>query len=153
MRETSFVMIKPDGVQRGLVGEVIRRLEAKGLRLVALKMLRISREMAETHYREHQGKPFYEGLMDFITSGPVVAMAWRGPKAVSVIRKVMGPTDPAEAPPGTIRGDYGLDVGQNIVHGSDSPESAQRELDLFFSTEELVDYTRSLEPWVAEDFK
>ncbi len=130
--EQTFIMVKPDGVARGLVGEVIGRFEAKGLTLDKMRLLTIDREMAGVHYGEHVGKPFYEGLVSFITSGPVVAMQWSGPDAVTVGRTLMGPTNPVEAPPGTIRGDFGLEIGENIVHGSDSPASANRELGIFF---------------------
>jgi len=125
-------MIKPDGVSRGLVGEVIGRLERKGLRLEKMRMLTIDEELAARHYAEHTEKPFFRDLIDFITGGPVVAMEWSGKNAVSVARAIMGVTDPAEASPGTIRGDYGLEITFNIVHGSDSPESAERELGIFF---------------------
>lgn len=131
--EHTFVMVKPDGVQRGLVGEVVSRFERKGLRLERMRMLTIDREMASRHYAEHVDKPFYADLADFITSGPVVAMQWSGESAISVARTLMGPTDPVAAAPGTIRGDLGLVITNNIVHGSDSPESAARELSLFFS--------------------
>jgi nucleoside-diphosphate kinase len=132
-REHTFVMVKPDGVRRGLVGEVISRLERKGLELVNLRLLVIDEEIAGRHYAEHAAKPFFGELVAFITSGPVVAMEWSGPSAVSVARTLMGPTNPVEAPPGTIRGDFGLVITENIVHGSDSPESAERELGIFFS--------------------
>ncbi len=131
-REHTFIMVKPDGVRRALVGEVISRMERKGLRLEKLRMLTIDDELAARHYAEHVDKPFYPDLLEFITSGPVVAMEWSGEGAVAVCRTVMGPTNPAEAPPGTIRGDFGLEITENIVHGSDSSESAQRELDIFF---------------------
>jgi nucleoside-diphosphate kinase len=131
-REHTFVMVKPDGVRRGLVGEVISRLERKGLELVNLRLLVIDEEMAGRHYAEHAAKPFFGELVAFITSGPVVAMEWSGPSAVSVARTLMGPTNPVEATPGTIRGDFGLVITENIVHGSDSPESAERELGIFF---------------------
>lgn len=130
--ESTYVMIKPDGVSRGLVGEVIGRLERKGLRLEKMRMLTIDEELAARHYAEHTEKPFFRDLIDFITGGPVVAMEWSGKNAVSVARAIMGVTDPAEASPGTIRGDYGLEITFNIVHGSDSPESAERELGIFF---------------------
>lgn len=126
------MMIKPDGVARGLIGEVIGRLERKGLRLERMRMLTITGELARRHYEEHVDKPFFPELLEFITSGPVVAMEWSGPGAVAAARAVMGATDPAKAPLGTIRGDFGLAVTQNIVHGSDGPESARRELELFF---------------------
>jgi len=130
--QSTFVMIKPDGVRRGLVGEVISRLERKGLTLVRMRMLTIPDEMARQHYAEHTKKPFFDELVSFITSGPVVAMDWSGPSAISVARSVMGTTNPLEASPGTIRGDFGTVITENIVHGSDSTESASRELALFF---------------------
>lgn len=128
----TFVMVKPDGVRKGLIGEVISRFEAKGLTLEQMRMLTIAEEMANEHYGEHVGKPFFPSLVEFITSGPVVAMEWSGEEAVSVCRTIMGVTNPVEAAPGTIRGDYALEIGENIVHGSDSPESAARELGIFF---------------------
>lgn len=130
--ENTYVMVKPDGVARGLVGEVVGRLERKGLKLVNMRMLTISEEMAGRHYAEHTEKPFFGELVSFITSGPVVAMEWSGESAVSVSRTLMGVTNPVEAAPGTIRGDFGLVITENIVHGSDSVESAQRELGIFF---------------------
>ncbi len=130
--EHTFVMVKPDGVARGLVGEVISRLERKGLTMEQMRMLTIPEEMAGRHYAEHVGKPFYAGLVEFITSGPVVAMEWSGHDAVAVCRTLMGVTNPVEAAPGTIRGDFALEIGENIVHGSDSPASALRELAIFF---------------------
>ncbi len=132
MQEHTFVMIKPDGVARGLIGEVIGRFERKGLRLERMRMLTISEELARRHYGEHLEKPFFPELLEFITSGPVVAMEWSGPEAIAAARALMGATDPQKADLGTIRGDLGLAVTQNIVHGSDSPVSAQRELELFF---------------------
>jgi nucleoside-diphosphate kinase len=131
--ERTFIMVKPDGVERGLIGEVISRFERKGLALERMRMLTIDRELATRHYGEHEGKPFFGELIDFITSGPVVAMQWAGESAISVARTVMGATDPRQAGPGTIRGDFGLAVTRNLVHGSDGPESAARELALFFS--------------------
>lgn len=130
--EQTFIMVKPDGVARGLVGEVISRFERKGLVLEKMRMLTIDEDLASRHYGEHVGKPFYDSLVTFITSGPVVAMQWAGPDAVAVGRTLMGPTNPIDAPPGTVRGDFGLEIGENIVHGSDSPASAERELGLFF---------------------
>ena len=130
--ESTFVMIKPDGVARGVIGDVISRLERKGLVLEKMRMLTIDDELAGRHYAEHTEKPFFGELVAFITSGPVVAMQWTGESAVSVARTLMGPTNPAEAPPGTIRGDYGLIITENAVHGSDSPTSAERELGIFF---------------------
>ncbi|MBI3962739.1 MAG: nucleoside-diphosphate kinase [Deinococcus sp.] len=134
----TFVMVKPDGVRRSLVGEVISRLERKGLRIVGLKQLVISPELAERHYGEHKGKPFYSGLVKFITSGPVVAMVLEGPDAINQVRTLMGATDPAKAPPGSMRGDLATAIEENIVHGSDSEASAQREIGLFFRPEELL---------------
>ena len=131
--EDTFVMVKPDGVKRGLVGEVIARMERKGLKLEHIRQLVISEDTAGRHYAEHTDKPFFGELVEFITGGPVVATWWSGESAVSVARTLMGPTNPAEAPPGTIRGDFGLIITENIVHGSDSPASAERELDIFFS--------------------
>jgi len=148
--ERTFVMVKPDGVQRGLIGEVISRLERKGLKIVGMKMLWISRELGEMHYAEHREKPFFESLLAYITSGPVVAMVVEGKNAISVVRALVGKTNPADAEPGTIRGDYGMDVGRNIVHASDSPESARREVELFFSKEEIIDYRKADEDWVYE---
>ncbi|RLI88116.1 MAG: nucleoside-diphosphate kinase [Archaeoglobales archaeon] len=148
--ERTFVMVKPDGVQRGLVGEVIRRLERKGLKIVGLKMIWIQEELAMEHYSEHVEKPFFRSLVDYITSGPVVAMVVEGKDAVKVVRNIVGATNPAEALPGTIRGDFGLDIGRNVVHASDSLKSAEREISLFFDAEELLDYTRANEEWIYE---
>jgi nucleoside-diphosphate kinase len=131
--ETTLLVVKPDGVRRGLVGGVLRRAEAEGLRIADLRMMTIDRALAEEHYGEHREKPFFPDLVEFITSGPVVVVRLEGENAVDVWRALMGPTDPASAPPGTIRGDFGLEITENIVHGSDSPESAERELKLFFS--------------------
>lgn len=136
--ERTFVMIKPDAVQRGLVGEIIRRFEAKGLRIVALKMVRLSREAAEKHYEVHRGKHFFESLVEFVCSGPVVAMVLEGREAVRVVRQLVGPTDPAAALPGTIRGDFGIELTRNLVHAADSPEAAERECALFFPAENGV---------------
>lgn len=147
--QTTFIMIKPDGVQRGLVGEIINRFEQKGLRLVGLKQLIPSQELAASHYAVHSERPFYQGLIKFITSGPVVAMAWRGVEAISVARNLIGPTNGREASPGTIRGDYAMDIGHNIIHGSDAKETAEFELNLWFG-EELVEWERSAENWVYE---
>lgn len=141
-------MVKPDGVQRGLVGEVIDRLAKKGIQLVALKMMQVSPELAEHHYGEHQGKPFYDSLIAFITSGPVVAMVWEGDDVVAITRRLIGDTDPREALPGTIRGDLALFTGNNLVHGSDSPESAGREIALFFDENEICCYRLVLDDWV-----
>jgi nucleoside-diphosphate kinase len=148
--ERTLVLVKPDGVQRALIGEVIARFERRGLRLVGMKMLRMSRELAGQHYAEHKGKPFYDSLIDYITSGPVVAMVWEGTEAIKAARETMGKTRPYEAAPGTIRGDLALETGRNIVHGSDGAESAAREIGLFFKTAELVDWARSADAWIFE---
>ena len=148
--ERTFVMVKPDGVQRGLVGEIIARLERKGLKLVALKMVRVSEELARRHYAAHEGKPFFPGLIRFITSAPVVAMVWEGREAVAVVRNLLGPTDGAKAAPGTIRGDLANDIGFNLVHGSDSPESARQEIALWFRQDELLDWENHREAWLYD---
>jgi len=153
MSERTFVMAKPDAVQRGLIGELVSRLEERGLKLVAGKFMRIDKELAHEHYGEHEGKPFFEGLVEFITSGPVFAMVWEGADATRQVRRMMGATDPTEAAPGTIRGDLGLDLGHNVIHGSDheDPGANEREIDLFFDEEELVDWERTTDAWVYED--
>jgi nucleoside-diphosphate kinase len=143
-------MVKPDGVQRRLIGKIIQRIEEKGLKIVALKMIRIQRELAERHYAEHREKPFFEGLIDYITSGPVVVMVVEGKNSILVVRQMVGKTNPVEAGSGTIRGDFGLDIGRNIVHASDSLDSAIREIDLFFKQEEILDYSLVDEIWVYE---
>lgn len=148
--ERTFAMVKPDGVQRGLAGGILARFEHRGLKLVGLKLMLIPREMAEDHYGEHRGKPFFGSLVDFITSGPVVAMVLEGKEAVTTVRGMMGATDPLKADPGTIRGSLGLDVGRNVVHGSDSLTSAEREIGLFFRPEELIGYSRSIDAWLYE---
>ena len=147
--ERTLIIVKPEGVQRGLIGEVLARFERKGLKVVGLKLIQIPREMAEKHYAEHVGKPFYEGLVSHITSSPVVVGVLEGPEAVSVARTMMGVTNPRVAAPGTIRGDYGLDIGFNIIHGSDGQEAAQREIGIFFAPAELVSYDRAGDRWVA----
>lgn len=149
--ERTLIIVKPDGVQRSLVGEILRRFETRGLKFAGLKLMRISRELAERHYAEHQGKPFYEGLVSYITSGPVVVGALEGPNAIAVTRAMMGVTNPANAASGTIRGDYALTVSYNIIHGSDGPESAQREVGLFFNQDELFEYERTSDRWVSGD--
>ena len=136
--ERTFVMVKPDGVQRRLVGEIIRRFENRGLRLVGMKLLQPSRELAEKHYAVHLGKSFYEDLVNFVTSGPVVAMAWEGDNVISLVRKMMGALKPEEASSGTIRGDYTADIQKNLIHGSDGPDTAKYEIDLWFSKSELL---------------
>ena len=148
--ERTFVMVKPAGVHRGFIGEIISRLERKGLKIVGMKMTKISTELAKEHYAEHKEKPFFNNLVDFITSGPVVAMVVEGKNAIKVVRNLVGATNPAEAAPGTIRGDFGLDVGRNIVHASDSPSSAEREISLFFKPEEIVEYEKVDEKWIYE---
>jgi nucleoside-diphosphate kinase len=148
--ERTFLAVKPDGVQRGLVAEIIGRFERKGFKLVGLKLMQVTREMAETHYGEHKGKPFFDGLVGFITNGPIVAMAWEGPNVIATARKMMGATNPANAEPGTIRGDYSVDIGRNVIHGSDGPESAARELGIFFKADELVSWERAGEAWIRE---
>jgi len=149
--ERTFVMVKPDGVQRGLIGEIVSRFEDRGLKLVAGKFMRIDDDLAREHYAEHVDEPFFEGLKDFITAGPVFAMVWEGGDAVAQVRRMMGETDPAESDPGTIRGDFGLELGRNVVHGSDTePGSAEREIGLFFDDEELLEYERIDETWLSE---
>lgn len=146
--ERTLVLVKPDGVQRGLIGEVISRLERRGLKLVAARFLQVSPELAETHYGIHKGKPFYEGLIRYITSSPVMAMVWEGPNAIAAVRQTMGATRPWEAAPGTIRADFGLEVDRNITHASDSPENGEAEAALWFTPEELVSWPRSNDPWI-----
>jgi nucleoside-diphosphate kinase len=146
--EKSFLMVKPDGVQRGLIGEIVRRFEWKGFQLVAAKLLFVTKEQAEYHYAEHKEKPFYGELVDFITSGPVFAMVWQGDEVVALSRAMMGKTKAADAVPGTIRGDYSVHTGMNLIHGSDSPESAEREIRNFFRPEELISYEKALSPWI-----
>ncbi|MBX8637598.1 MAG: nucleoside-diphosphate kinase [Thermoplasmata archaeon] len=148
--EKTFVMVKPDGVQRALIGEIVSRLERKGLRVVALKIYRIPRDIAERFYAEHKGKQFYEGLINYITSGPAVCMVWEGHEAVPVVRAMMGKTNPAEAQAGTIRGDFALHPGRNVIHGSDSQASAKREINLLFNDYELIDYRRIDAEWLIE---
>ncbi|WKB37129.1 nucleoside-diphosphate kinase [Terrilactibacillus sp. S3-3] len=146
--EKTFLMVKPDGVARQLVGEIVQRFEKKGFKLVAAKLMVISDELAERHYGEHKGKPFFGELVQFITSGPVFAMVWEGDDVIRQARKMMGATNPGESDLGTIRGDFGIHVSHNIIHGSDSPESAEREIGLFFDKSELIDYSREIDKWV-----
>ncbi len=148
--ERTLVLIKPDGVQRGLIGEVIARLERRGLRLVAAKFMQVSTELAETHYAIHKGKPFYEGLISYITSAPVMAMAWEGPNAIAAVRQTMGATRPTEAAPGSVRHDFALEVGRNLTHASDTVENGEQEVELWFKNEELVDWKREVDRWVFE---
>ena len=146
--ERTLVLVKPDGVQRHLVGEVITRFERRGLHLVGLKLLRMDRDLAERHYAEHRGKPFFAGVIDFITSAPVVAMVWEGDDAVAQVRTMMGATNPSAAAPGSIRGDLAVSIGNNVVHGSDSPERAAEEVALFFESGELVEWSGVDALWV-----
>lgn len=148
--ERTLVIVKPDGVQRGLIGPIITRLEQRGLKIVGLKMMQITPELARKHYAIHEGKPFFDGLIRYITSSPVVVMVVEGKKAIEVVRATMGATNPAAAAPGTIRADYALEIGRNLVHGSDGPETAQTEIALFFKPEELLDYSRETDRWIFE---
>jgi nucleoside-diphosphate kinase len=148
--ERTLILVKPDAMQRALAGEIIARLERRGLRLAGLKLMQVTRELAERHYAEHQGKPFYEGLIEYITACPIVAAVFEGPNAVAAARQTMGATRPTEAAPGTIRADFGIEVGRNLVHGSDSPESAQREVHLFFPDGGLLELHRDVDRWLYE---
>ncbi|MEB3338377.1 MAG: nucleoside-diphosphate kinase [Leptolyngbyaceae bacterium] len=148
--ERTFLAVKPDGVQRKLVGEIIRRFEAKGFTLVGLKLMSVSRELAEQHYGVHRERPFFKGLVDFITSGPIVAMVWEGEGVVTASRSIIGATNPINANPGTIRGDYGASIGRNLIHGSDAIETAQTEIKLWFKDEELVSWQPNLISWIYE---
>ncbi len=148
--ERTLVLVKPDGVQRGLIGEVLSRLERRGLRLVAAKFMNVSKQLAETHYAIHKGKPFYDGLISYITSAPVMAMVWEGPNAVAAVRQTMGATRPTEAAPGTLRHDFALEVGRNLTHASDEPANAEKEVALWFKKEELVDWKREVDRWIFE---
>ncbi|MDX1681840.1 MAG: nucleoside-diphosphate kinase [Phycisphaeraceae bacterium] len=150
--ETTLIILKPDAVQRGLTGRIISRFEAKGLQIVGIKLMKISQELAATHYEQHQEKPFYDSLVAFMTSGPVVVLALRGIGAIEISRKMMGATFGSQADPGTIRGDFGLSNSFNLIHGSDSPEAAERELDLFFNEEDLLEYDRTINDWVYDTF-
>jgi nucleoside-diphosphate kinase len=148
--ERTFIMVKPDGVQRQLVGEIIGRFETKGFKLIGMKLMTVSKELAEKHYESLKDKPFFPGLVDFICSSPVVAMVWEGESVVSTSRQMIGATDPHAAVPGTIRGDFGVSVGRNIIHGSDAIETAQREIALWFKDEDLNEWQASLAPWLYE---
>lgn len=148
--ERTFIMIKPDGVQRGLVGDVVKRFETKGFTLVGMKFMAVSRELAEQHYDVHKERPFFQGLVDFITSSPVVAMVWSGEGVVASARKIIGATNPLTAEPGTLRGDFCIEVGRNLIHGSDAIETAQREIALWFSDAELVTWETHSKPWLCE---
>ncbi|WP_079932626.1 nucleoside-diphosphate kinase [Carboxydocella sp. ULO1] len=148
--ERTFVMIKPDGVQRNLVGEILARYEKKGYKLLAMKLMRVTEELAHQHYAEHVGKPFFPGLVEYITSGPVVALVLGGKGVVVGVRAMNGATNPANAAPGTIRGDYGIEVGRNVVHASDSVESAEREIAIYFKEEEILAYEKNVDAWLYE---
>ena len=148
--QQTFLAIKPDGVQKALIGKIISRLEEKGFKLVGLKLMKVTNELAEKHYGEHKDKPFFKGLVNFITSGPIVAMVWEGKNIISSLRKMMGKTNPLDAELGTIRGDFAIDIGRNVVHGSDSEESAKREISLFFKEQELVKWERDIQKWIYE---
>ncbi|OXM16642.1 nucleoside-diphosphate kinase [Paenibacillus herberti] len=146
--ERTLIMVKPDGVQRGLIGEIMTRFEKKGLQLVGAKFMLVSEELAETHYAEHKGKPFYEKLITFITGGPVFAMIWEADNVIALTRAMIGKTDAVEAAPGTIRSDYAVHTNLNLIHGSDSPDNAEREISLWFTPEEIVSYERTLARWI-----
>ena len=148
--ETTLLLVKPDGVQRGLVGEIFGRVERRGLRLTALKLMHVQRSLAEQHYAIHKGKPFYNGLIDYIVSAPVVAMAWRGNKAVEAVRQVLGATNPTQAAPGTVRADFAIDIGRNLTHGSDSAENGAAEVALWFTKSELQEWQPVNAAWVFE---
>jgi len=150
MAERTFVLLKPDAVQRGLIGEIVSRFERRGLKITAMKLVRVTRSLAETYYSEHKGKAFFEPLMSYVAAGPVVAMVLEGDGAVTAVRKMMGKTNSAEAEPGTIRGDLALTIGRNVIHGSDSVESAKREIPLFFKPDEIHAYARIDEAWLHE---
>ncbi len=149
--ERTFIAVKPDGVERGLVGQIIHRFEARGLKLVGLKILNVSGKQAEEHYGEHKGKPFFDGLVKHITSGPIVAMVWEGKNVVAISRSTIGATNPVDSTPGSIRGDLAMDIGRNIVHGSDSPTNAEREIKIYFSDADLLpSYQKAVDKWVCE---
>lgn len=148
--ERTLVLVKPDGVQRGLIGEVVSRLERRGLRLVAAKFIQVSDELAETHYAIHKGKPFYGGLIQYITSAPAMAMVWEGPNAVAAVRQTMGATRPTEAAPGSLRHDFALEIGRNLTHASDTVENGEKEVGLWFKPGELVDWKRDTDKWIFE---
>ena len=148
--ERTLVIVKPDGIQRGLVGRIIQRLEQRGLRIAAMKLIQIDESLARRHYASHEGRPFFSGLIQYITSGPVVVAVMEGTNAVNCVRQSMGATDPRQADPGTIRADLALEIGRNLVHGSDSLESASKEIDIFFSEDEICRYERSMDRWLFE---
>ncbi len=148
--EQTLILVKPDGVQRGLIGQIISRFESRGMKLVGLKFIQMSNELAAQHYAVHKGKNFYDGLIEYIVSGPVVAMVWSGEDAITAARATMGSTRPVDSPPGTIRGDFGMEVGRNLVHGSDEPENANKEVALFFDQSELINWQRDSDKWIKE---
>jgi nucleoside-diphosphate kinase len=152
MRESTFVMVKPDGVQRGLIAPILGRFERRGFKLTAAELRQLERSLAEAHYAEHAEKPFFDDLIEFITAGPVFTMVWTGPDVTHQVRRMVGATDPAEAAPGTIRGDYGVDLGRNVIHASDheDPGANEREIELFFGERPPLSYTRIDEPWLVE---
>jgi nucleoside-diphosphate kinase len=149
--ERTLIIVKPDGVQRGLTGEVIRRFEQRGLRIIGMKFMRVDRALAEKHYAVHRERPFFKGLVEYITSGPVLVMALEGTNAIAAARNTIGSTKPHESAPGSIRGDFGLEIGRNLVHGSDSVENGQQEVALWFKPEELVSWQRNTDPWIFEN--
>ena len=149
--EKTFVMVKPDGVQRGLVGEVITRLEHRGLKLIAAKFLNVSQDLAQKHYAIHKGKPFFESLIKYITAAPVMAMVWEGPNAIAAVRQTMGATNPTQASPGSVRHDFGLEIGRNLTHASDSVENGKFEIALWFNEDEILSWNRSNDPWIYEE--
>ncbi|MCG3775117.1 MAG: Nucleoside diphosphate kinase [Nitrospira sp.] len=148
--EQTLILLKPDAVQRGLVGVLLGRLEARGLKIVGLRLLQMERDLAEKHYGVHRERPFFKGLVDFITAGPIVAVVLEGKNAVDAVRLTMGATDPAKAAPGTIRGDFGIDIGRNLIHGSDSQENAAHEIEIFFGSSSVPGYTRATDEWITE---
>jgi len=148
--ERTLIIIKPDAVQRGLIGKIITRFERRGLRIAGMKLIHIEKSLAQRHYAIHEGKPFYEPLIEYITSSPVVVMVLEGNDAIDIVRRTMGATNPAEATPGTIRADFGLEIGRNLVHGSDGPDTAKSEVSLFFDEDEILSYDRNNDPWIFE---
>ena len=148
--ERTLILVKPDGVQRGLAGEIVSRFERRGLKLIGMKFMQMTPALAEKHYGDHAGKPFYNGLVEYITSGPIVAMVWEGNNAIAAARATIGATKPAEAAPGSIRGDFGMEIGRNLVHGSDSPENGLKEAAIFFNDDELVSWDRVTDAWIIE---
>ncbi len=151
MRERTLILVKPDGMQRGLAGEIISRLESRGLSIVGLRMLQVDEALAKRHYAEHEGMPFFAGLIDYITSSPIIAAVLEGTRAIEIVRKTIGATNPADAEPGTIRGDLGLELGRNLIHGSDGLDSAAREIALFFDESQTFDYERDVDRWIFEE--